>query len=127
LLHVADAPETLAELFRVAEDGHRPPRSLWYLLILAALLVYFLDIVARKLPPAEQWLGRFAWYSRPGRGSSARRQGASALEGAGNAAAHDGGGKAVGASAAPSGELYVARLRGRPLSEGSGWPGRRQT
>jgi hypothetical protein len=28
-------------------------------LILAALTLYFFDIVARKLPPAEQWLGSF--------------------------------------------------------------------
>jgi Ca-activated chloride channel homolog len=127
LLHVTDAPETLAELFRVAEDGHRPPRSLWYVLILTALLVYFFDIVARKLPPAEQWLGHFGWRPRLVRGSSARHGGASALEGEGNAAANDRSGKTVGAGAAHPGELYVTRLRGRPHSGGSSWTGRRQT
>ena len=60
MLHVTDGSETLAELFQVGGDGHRPPYNLWYALILAALMLYFFDIVARKLPPAEQWLGRFA-------------------------------------------------------------------
>jgi Mg-chelatase subunit ChlD len=127
LLHLTDAPETLAELFRVAEDGHRPPRSLWYVLILAALLVYFFDIVARKLPPAEQWLGRIGWRPRLVRGASARRQAASASGVDGGAAVDGRSGETVGGGAAPSGELYVARLRTRPSSGGSSWTGRRPT
>jgi Ca-activated chloride channel homolog len=110
LLHLTDGVETLAEMFRVATDGHRPPRSLWYVLILAALLLYFLDIVARKLPPADQWLGRFGWRWPPGRRPDMRRAGASD-----NSGAVAGLGDAVASGGIPPGELYVARLRGRPV------------
>jgi hypothetical protein len=110
LLHVTDGPETLAELFQVAGDGHRPPRSLWYVLILAALLLYFFDIVARKLPPAEQWLGRVGWWQPQGRRTAMRRD--SSGEGVDSASDRPGG-AVVGGDAQP-GELYVARLRRRP-------------
>ena len=36
VLHVTDGSETLAELFQVSGDGHRPPYNLWYALILSA-------------------------------------------------------------------------------------------
>jgi uncharacterized membrane protein len=108
-LHLTDGSEPLTELFQVAGDGHRPPRNLWYILILAALLLYFFDIVARKLPPAEQWLGRFGRYL-PQRRRVAVLHGDSA-DGAGTPPGRTGEIVAVGGR--PSGELYVARLRGR--------------
>jgi Ca-activated chloride channel family protein len=108
ILHPAEAPEVLADLFRVADDGHRPPRSLWYVLILAALLLYFFDIVARKLPPTEQWLGRFGW--RLGRAPLRRRQ-AATLEG--EVAAGDRARPLAERGQAPPGELYVTRMRAR--------------
>jgi hypothetical protein len=117
LLHVTDGSETLAELFQVAGDGHRPPRSLWYVMILAALTLYFFDIVARKLPPAEQWLGRLGWRLPQRRRVAGRRDGSA-----------DGAGAVPGrpdepetGAAIPSGELYVARLRGRPSQSDSSW------
>ncbi|HSF32374.1 MAG TPA: VWA domain-containing protein [Candidatus Tectomicrobia bacterium] len=108
-LHMTDKSETLTELFQVAGDGHRPPYSLWYLLVLAALVLYFLDIVARKLPPAEQWLGRFGWRlpQRP-RTAMARTGSADGAE-----AAPSRPGETAGGGGMPSGELYVARLRRR--------------
>jgi len=116
VLHVADTAETLGELFHVAGNGHRPPRSLWYMLILAALMAYFLDIAARKLPPAEQWLGRLGWWLPLARRAGTRRQHMAAASG--RDAGADGipggdqrGGEVVGAR--PLGELYVARLRRR--------------
>jgi uncharacterized membrane protein/Mg-chelatase subunit ChlD len=115
LLHVTDGTETLAELFRVVTDGHRPPQSLWYALILAALALYFLDIVARKLPPAGQWLGRFGGRWAQGHAPGGRQSGAGAVSASGNAAA---------AGASP-GELYVARLRGRPARSESARIGQR--
>jgi uncharacterized membrane protein len=111
LLHMTDGPETLAELFQVAGDGHRPPRSLWYVLILAALMLYFFDIVARKLPPAEQWLGRFGLRLRQGRGPAIRRDSSGDGVDAGTARS----GEAAVGGDVPPGELYVARLRGRAV------------
>jgi uncharacterized membrane protein/Mg-chelatase subunit ChlD len=120
LLHVTDGLETLAELFQVTADGHRPPRSLWYVLILGALMLYFLDIVTRKLPPAEQWLGRLGWRWPQGRRPGMRRDGASdgvsAVTGLGNGPS---------AGDMPQGELYIARLRGRPARGESNWTVRR--
>jgi uncharacterized membrane protein/Mg-chelatase subunit ChlD len=116
VLHVTDNSESLAELFRVAGDGHRPPRNLWYVLISAALMLYFFDIVARKLPPAEQWLGRFGWRfphrSRVGR----RHEGGT--DDVGETPARRG--ESVTGGGTPTGELYVARLRGRPSQSESG-------
>jgi uncharacterized membrane protein/Mg-chelatase subunit ChlD len=114
LLHMTDGPETLAGLFQVAGDGHRPPRNLWYVLILAALTLYFFDIVARKLPPAEQWLGPFGlrWLQQ--------RRGSRRQDGNADGAAEPPGraGETVAGGGSRSGELYVARLRGRaPQSE----------
>jgi uncharacterized membrane protein/Mg-chelatase subunit ChlD len=109
VLHVTDVPETVAELFQVSADEHRPPRSIWYALILAALVLYFLDIVARKLPPAEQWLGRLGWRWPRRRWSQTQRHGPSD-----GVSATAGRSDAAAARGAPSGELYVARLRGRP-------------
>ena len=109
VLHVTDGSETLAQLFQVGGDGHRPPYNLWYTLILAALVLYFFDIVARKLPPAEQWLGRFGWQL-PQRWRVPGPQVGSA-DGMGAARARPGASAAAGV---PPGELYVARLRGRP-------------
>ena len=109
LAHVADASETLAELFQVAGDGHRPPHNLWYTLILAALTLYFFDIVARKLPPAEQWLGWLGWRL-PQRWRVAGRQ-----DGGADGPGTDRGGRGEAATAGspPPGELYIARLHGR--------------
>jgi hypothetical protein len=109
LLHLTDGAETITELFQVASDGHRPPRSIWYVLILAALILYFLDIVARKLPPMDQWLGRWGWHwsrGRPGMRRAGVGDGVGAAPGLGDAVASGG---------MPPGELYVARLRGRPV------------
>jgi hypothetical protein len=122
LLHVTDGFETLAELFQVAGDGQRPPRSLWYVLILAALLLYFFDIVARKLPPVEQWFGRIGWRWPWSPRVGGRRDNSSA---AGAGAAPDRPGEAAMAEDMPSGELYVARLRGRPSPRESSWTVRR--
>jgi hypothetical protein len=108
LLHLSDGPDTLAELFRVSGGGHRPPRSLWYVLILGALTLYFLDIATRKLPPAEQWLGRLGWRWPQGRRPGLRRD---AAGGDVRMAADRGDGPST-ESVSP-GELYVARLRGR--------------
>jgi Ca-activated chloride channel homolog len=108
LLHLTDGIETVARLFQVTSDGHRPPRSVWYVLILAALVLYFLDIVARKLPPMDQWLGRLGWSwsrARPGTRRAGIGDGLGAAAGLGDAATSGG---------VPPGELYVARLRGRP-------------
>jgi uncharacterized membrane protein/Mg-chelatase subunit ChlD len=120
VLHVTDGSEMLAELFQVAGDGHRPPHSLWYALILAALMLYFFDIVARKLPPADQWLGGLGGRL-PQRWRIAGQRDGSAD-----------GGVALGrpstsatAGGIPSGELYVARLRGRPSQSGSSRTARR--
>jgi uncharacterized membrane protein len=121
VLHVTDGSETLAELFQVGGDGHRPPYNLWYALILAALMLYFFDIVARKLPPAEQWLGRFAGRL-PQRWRVARRPDGSA-DGAGAARGHPS--AAATGGGIPTGELYVARLRGRPSRGDSSWTVRR--
>jgi Ca-activated chloride channel family protein len=107
VLRLTDTPDTVAELFQVSADGHRPPRSLWYALILAALMLYFLDIVARKMPPAEQWLGRLGGWWLKGRSMSSRQVGD--RDGGGAAASAD-----TPAAGRPPGELYVARLRGRP-------------
>src|SRR5262245_23251340 len=63
VLHLTDGAEALAELFHVGGGGPRPPQSLWYALILAALLFYFFDIVARKLPAGDRWLARLSWLS----------------------------------------------------------------
>jgi uncharacterized membrane protein len=108
LLHLTDGPETLAELFQVAGDGHRPPHNLWYMLILAGLGLYFCDIVARKLPPAEQWLGplgvRWFPYRRAPRSRSEAGDGAVAF---GRTA------ETLPGGTSPVGELYIARLRGR--------------
>jgi uncharacterized membrane protein len=120
-LHVTDGAETLAELFQVGGDGHRPAHSLWYALILAALLLYFFDIVARKLPPAEQWLGRLGgrWPQRLR--AAGRQDGSTDATGAtrGRSSAPTTGGSV------PTGELYVARLRGRPSQGESSWTVRR--
>ena len=116
LLHLTDGSETLAGLFQVAGDGHRPPRSLWYVLILAALTLYFFDIVARKLPPAEQWLGPFGVRWLPNRRLS-RTRGDSAD---GAAAAPGRAGETLPAGGVPAGELYIARLRGRASQSESG-------
>jgi Ca-activated chloride channel homolog len=121
LLHVTDGTETLAELFQVSGDGHRPPHSLWYALILAALVLYFFDIVARKLPPADQWLGRFAARLPRRRRVTGRRDGSA--DGAGDARGRPGATTMGGGM--PSGELYVARLRGRPSQVNSSWTVRR--
>jgi hypothetical protein len=92
-------------------------------LILAALALYFLDIVTRKLPAAQQWLG---WLGvRPTRRAhvAARRESDGAPDGVRVAAARaDGPGPG---NDTPAGELYVARLRGRPPQSGSGWTVRR--
>jgi len=108
LLHLTDGPETLAELFQVAGDGRRPPHNLWYVLILAALGLYFCDIVARKLPPAEQWLGPLGvrWLT-PRRAPRFRS------EAGDGAVASDRPAETLPGGAAPVGELYIARLRGR--------------
>jgi hypothetical protein len=103
----------------VTGDGHRPPHSLWYVLILAALTLYFLDIVARKLPPAEQWLGRL------GRRLPQGRRAAGSRAGGGDGAGDGRPGVAVAAGDLPPGELYVARLRGRPAPGASNWTVRR--
>jgi uncharacterized membrane protein len=120
LLHVTDGPETTAELFQVTADGHRPPLSLWYVLILGALMLYFLDIVTRKLPPAEQWLGRLGWRWPQGRRPGMRRDGASD-----GVSAVAGLGDGPSAGDMPQGELYIARLRGRPARGESNWTVRR--
>jgi uncharacterized membrane protein len=114
VLHVTDGSETLAQLFRVDGDGHRPPYNVWYTLILAALALYFLDIVARKLPPAEQWLGRFGWQL-PQTWRSAGRQDGSA-DGVGGSRNRPGASPTGGSI---PGELYVARLRRRPSQSDS--------
>jgi uncharacterized membrane protein/Mg-chelatase subunit ChlD len=121
LSHVTDGSESLAELFQVAGDGQRPPRSLWYVLILAALTLYFFDIVARKLPPAEQWLGRVGlrWLRRSR--VAGHRDGNTV--GAGAAPGHPG--EPVPGRDIRAGELYVARLRGRPSPRESSWTLRR--
>jgi uncharacterized membrane protein len=108
VLHVTDGSETLGQLFQVDGGGHRPPHNLWYTLILAALVLYFFDIVARKLPPLEQWLGRFGWQL-PQRWRLAGRRDGSA-DGMENPRGRSG---ASATSGTVAGELYVARLRGR--------------
>jgi uncharacterized membrane protein/Mg-chelatase subunit ChlD len=113
ILHASDPPEVLADLFRVAEDGHRPPRSLWYLLVLAALVLYFFDIVARKLPPAEQWLGRLGWHRRPTRGPTAPSFSGGGAEARAAAAADGQPRRSAAGDEVPAGELYVTRLRTR--------------
>ncbi len=127
LLHLAEGSETVGEIFRVAEDGHRPPRSLWYPLILAALTVFFLDIAVRKLPPAEQWLGRFGrrpfWAQRLGMRGPPRRletpadgfDGSSGASAAAQSSDRDG----TRPGPLPTAELYVARLRWRNSPRGS--------
>jgi hypothetical protein len=120
-LHLTDGAETLAELFRVGGDGHRPPHSLWYALILAALLLYFFDIVARKLPPAEQWLGRLGWrWPQRLRAGGRRDDRPDDRE-----AARDRPSAPITGGSIPTGELYVARLRGRPSQGESRWTVRR--
>jgi uncharacterized membrane protein/Mg-chelatase subunit ChlD len=120
-LHLTDGSEPLTELFQVTGDGHRPPRNLWFTLILAALVLYFFDIVARKLPPAEQWLGRF------GRRLPQRRRVAVLHEDGADGAATPPGrtGETVAGGGMPVGELYVARLRGRASPSGSSRTARR--
>jgi Ca-activated chloride channel homolog len=119
VLHVTDTAETLSELFHVAGDGHRPPRSLWYILILAALVVYFLDIAARKLPPAEQWLGRLGRWLPFARRVETRRQPMAAASDVEAGAGGDQRDRQV-VGTKPLGELYVARLRRRSTAGGSG-------
>jgi uncharacterized membrane protein len=120
MLHVTDGSETLADVFQEGGDGHRPARSLWYSLILAALVLYFFDIVARKLPPAEQWLGRLGrrlpqrWRVAGQRDGNA--DGARGGHGYGTASTIGGG---------IPGELYVARARGHPFQGDSSRTGRR--
>jgi Mg-chelatase subunit ChlD len=114
LLHLTDGPETLAGLFQVTGDGHRPPRSLWYVLILAALTLYFLDIVARKLPPAQQWLGPFGVRWLPHRRVPRSRD-----DSADGAAALGRAGETTAGGDVPLGELYIARLRGRSAQSDS--------
>jgi hypothetical protein len=121
LLHVKDGSESLAELFQVAGDGHRPPRNLWYTLVLMALTLYFFDIVARKLPPAEQWLGRIG-LRLPQRAHVARRQGSGADA---TMTAPGRTGESATAGGTPSAELYIARLRGRSFRGESNWSVRR--
>lgn len=111
--HIVDptaAWETFADFFHVAEGGHRPAHSLWYVLILAALMLYFFDIVTRKLPPLEQWLG---WRLRPARWGAATRPPGEG--GAGNGSTPEEGRpqRSSSAAEAPAGELYVTRLRAR--------------
>jgi hypothetical protein len=105
----------------VTGDGHRPPRSLWYVLILAALMLYFFDIVARKWPPAEQWLGRLGLRWLPRLRGAARPEGSA--DGAG--AAQDRPGETLAVGGVPLGELYVARLRRRRDPGESNWTVRR--
>jgi len=113
ILHLSDAPEMVADLFQVADDGHRPPRSLWYFLILAALMLYFFDIVARKLPPAEQWFGRLHWRLWSGRSSAAPRPRGDSVDADGNAVDDGRPRRATPPGETPAGELYVTRLRVR--------------
>ncbi|MBI3325337.1 MAG: VWA domain-containing protein [Nitrospinae bacterium] len=127
VLHLADGAETLSEIFQVAQDGHRPPHNVWYLLIFAALLLYFFDIVARKLPPAEEWLGRLgirtSLFRRVAGGRLARPQSPLAGTAAEGIAAREAAQRPKTglpeSGAVPSGELYVARLRWRNSSIGS--------
>jgi Ca-activated chloride channel family protein len=109
LLYVTDGSEALAELFQVAGDGHRPPHNLWYALILAALALYFFDIVARKLPPIEEWLGRLGRRLPQRWRATVRHDGGADGEGADRGRP----GEPATAGGIPSGELYVARLHGR--------------
>jgi hypothetical protein len=115
VLHVTDGSETLAQLFQVSSDGHRPPYNLWYILTLMALVLYFLDIVARKLPPAEQWLERFGWQL-PRRWRVSRQQEGS-TDGSGVSRSRP---APFATGEAIPGELYVARLRGRSPQGGAG-------
>ena len=127
VLHVADGAETLSDIFQVAQDGHRPPHNVWYLLIFAALLLYFFDIVARKLPPAEEWLGRLGMRTSLVRRVTGGRLARPQSPLAGTVAEGTGAREAaqrprIGlpeSGAVPSGELYVARLRWRTSSIGS--------
>lgn len=123
VLHLTDAPETLGEIFHVGEDGQRPPHNLWYLLVLAALLTYFFDIAARKLPPAEQWLRRVGIRSSLFQRSGLRRQGVSAeLSTGGGARANETARprrESVAPGAVPASQLYVARLRWRNATKRS--------
>jgi Mg-chelatase subunit ChlD/uncharacterized membrane protein len=109
VLHLTDGTEALAELFQVGDGGPRPPQSLWYALILAALLLYFFDIVARKLPSGDRWLARLSWLSPQ------RWRGGTRPDGSpdGPRDARNRFGPAATGQEIPSGELYVARLRGR--------------
>jgi hypothetical protein len=123
VLHLSDPSASSGEVFHVGEEGHRPPQSIWYALILAALLLYFFDIVARKLPSGEEWFGRLArripFLQRIRLRRLARTPaglGESDGETAQAADAEDGPARA---GSIPSGELYVARLRWRNASGGS--------
>jgi hypothetical protein len=121
VLHLTDGSEALAELFQVGGGGPRPPQSLWYALILAALLLYFLDIVARKLPTGTRWLARLGWLS-PQRWHGGNR------EDGGPDSPGDFRNRAAPAATAqeiPPGELYVARLRGRSTQGQAGRAARR--
>jgi uncharacterized membrane protein/Mg-chelatase subunit ChlD len=116
VLHVADSVGTVGELFHVAGDGHRPPRSLWYILILAALIVYVCDIAVRKLPPAEQWLGRLGGWLPLAQPAGTRPPYIADAPGRNREADGAAGGDQRGgqvAGARSPGELYVARLRRR--------------
>jgi hypothetical protein len=123
MLHVTDGAETLGQLFHVVGDGHRPPRSLWYMMILAALAVYFLDIATRKLPPSEQWLGRLRWRLPLSQRMATGRQpmaSTSGRDGGGASMPAGGHGSQRAVGSRPQGELYVARLRPRSRAGESG-------
>ena len=117
VLHVADASDTLGELFQAAGDGHRPPRHLWYFLIVAALMLFFFDIAARYLPPASQWLDRLGGRFPLARRLATSRPKSSTLALGGRAAAAVAAQaretESVGGHPLPRGELYMARLRRR--------------
>lgn len=124
VLHLSDPSASSGEVFHVAEEGHRPPQSIWYALILAALMLYFFDIVARKLPSGEEWFGRLArripFLQRIRLRRLARAPAGLGESDGGTARAADAeDGLARGAGSIPSGELYVARLRWRNASGGS--------
>ena len=128
LLRLTDPPQALSEIFRVEAEAHRPSQNLWYLLVLAALVVFFFDIVARYLPPARQWLGPLAKRFPLVQRLATRRQVPSTLAVGGRPAAaaaapvHET--ASVGGSPLPQGELYMARLRRLNPSSRSSRPSR---
>jgi len=124
VLHLADASAPPGEAFHLADEGRNPPHNIWYVLVLGALLVYFFDIVARKLPPGEQWLGSLARRLPFARGAFMRRlvpvqQSSPASADVAGRAADLPQAPAQAAGALPSGELYLARLRWRNSPSGS--------